>query len=110
LRTVGSAPITLDPCSAYARRQFATARSGRFSDPINSGYLPCTSHQAVIRPGHPLHWTIPATGLIAEDVHAVMAEHRQPDPPTTPAGWNNFPWAGRYPKPDASASDCAHGA
>jgi len=64
LRTIGSAPITLDPCPAYAGRDDATARSGSFSDPISSGYLPCTSHGAVIRPGHPLHWTIPATSLL----------------------------------------------
>ncbi len=64
LRTTGSAPITLDPCPAYAGRDDATAHSGGFSDPISSGYLPCTSHAAVIRPGHPLHWTIPATSLL----------------------------------------------
>jgi hypothetical protein len=64
LRTIGSAPITLDPCPAYAGRDDATARSGGFSDPISSGYLPCTNHEAVIRPGHPLHWTIPATSLV----------------------------------------------
>ncbi len=64
LRTIGSAPITLDPCPAYAGRDYATAHSGGFSDPISSGYLPCTNHEAVIRPGHPLHWTIPATSLL----------------------------------------------
>jgi hypothetical protein len=64
LRIIGSAPVTLDPCPAYAGRDDATARSGGFSDPISSGYLPCTSHAAVIRPGHPLHWTIPATSLL----------------------------------------------
>jgi hypothetical protein len=64
LRTIGSAPITLDPCPAYAGRDDATAYSGGFSDPISSGYLPCTHHAAVIRPGHPLHWTIPATSLL----------------------------------------------
>jgi hypothetical protein len=64
LRTIGNAPITLDPCPAYAGRDWATARSGGFSDPIASGYLPCTSHPAVIRPGHPLHLTIPATSLL----------------------------------------------
>jgi hypothetical protein len=64
LRTTGSAPITLDPCPAYAGRDQATARSGGFSDPISSGYLPCTHHAAVIRPGHPLHWRIPATSLL----------------------------------------------
>jgi len=64
LRTIGSAPITLDPCPAYAGRDQATARSGGFSDPISSGYLPCTKHAAVIRPGRPLHWTIPATSLL----------------------------------------------
>jgi hypothetical protein len=64
LRTIGSAPITLDPCPAYAGQDDATARSGGFGDPISSGYLPCTNHGAVIRPGHPLHWTIPATSLV----------------------------------------------
>jgi hypothetical protein len=64
LRTIGSAPITLDPCPAYAGRDYATAHSGGFGDPISSGYLPCTTHAAVIRPGHPLHWTIPATSLL----------------------------------------------
>jgi len=55
--------VLLDPCPAYAGRDDATARSGGFSDPISSGYLPCISRGAVIRPGHPLHWTIPATSL-----------------------------------------------
>jgi hypothetical protein len=64
LRTIGNAPVTLDPCPAYAGRDQATARSGGFSDPISSGYLPCTKHSVVIRPGHPLHWTIPATSLL----------------------------------------------
>jgi hypothetical protein len=64
LSTVGSAPVTLDPCPAYAGRDYATARSGGFSDPISSGYLPCTSHAVVIRPGQLLHWTIPATSLL----------------------------------------------
>lgn len=64
LRTIGRAPVTLDPCPAYAGRDDATARSGGFGDPIRSGYLPCTRRAAVIRPGHPLHWTIPATSLL----------------------------------------------
>ena len=64
LRTVGSTPVTLDPCPAYAGRDEATARSGGFSGPISAGYLPCTSHAAVIRPGHPLHWTIPASSFL----------------------------------------------
>ena len=64
LRTIGSAPITLDPCPAYAGQDYGTARSGGFGGPISSGYLPCTSHQAVIRPGHPLHWTIPASSFL----------------------------------------------
>lgn len=64
LRATGSIPVTLDPCPTYAGRDDATARSGGFSDPISSGYLPCTHHAAVIRPGHPLHWTIPATSLL----------------------------------------------
>src|SRR5262249_33961669 len=55
LRTIGSAPITLDPCPAYAGRDYATARSGGFGGPISSGYFFCTHHAAVIRPGHPLH-------------------------------------------------------
>jgi hypothetical protein len=63
LRTIGSAPVTLDPCPAYAGRDQATARSGGFSGPISAGYLPCTKHETVIRPGHPLHWTIPATSF-----------------------------------------------
>jgi hypothetical protein len=64
LRTIGSAPVTLDPCPAYAGRDQATAHSGGFSDSISSGYLPCTKHASVIRPGQPLHWTIPATSLL----------------------------------------------
>jgi hypothetical protein len=64
LRTIGNAPVTLDPCPAYAGRDDATARSGGFSDPISSGYLPCTKHAVVVRPGHPLHWTIPAISLL----------------------------------------------
>jgi hypothetical protein len=64
LRTTGSAPVTLDPCPAYAGRDYATARSGGFSGPISSGYLPCAEHEAVIRPGHPLHWTIPASSFL----------------------------------------------
>src|SRR5262245_5411893 len=63
LRTTGSTPITLDPCPAYAGRDQATAHTGGFSGPISSGYLPCTKHEAVIRPGHPLHWRIPATSF-----------------------------------------------
>jgi hypothetical protein len=63
LRTFGSAPVTLDPCPAYAGRDYATARSGGFSGPISSGYLPCAKYEAVIRPGHPLHWTIPASSF-----------------------------------------------
>jgi hypothetical protein len=64
LRTIGRAPVTLDPCPAYAGRDDATARSGGFGDPISSGYLPCTRRAVVIRPGQPLHWTIPATSLL----------------------------------------------
>jgi hypothetical protein len=64
LRTTGTTPVTLDPCPAYAGRDYATARSGGFGDPISSRYLPCTLHAAVVRPGHPLHWTIPATSLL----------------------------------------------
>lgn len=63
LRNVGSAPITLDPCPEYAGRYGANARTGGFGGPITSGYPPCTSHRAVIRLGHPLDWTIPATSL-----------------------------------------------
>lgn len=66
LRTVGSAAITLDPCPALAGRDYATARSGGFSDPIPSAYLPCTARAAVIDPQHPLHWTIPAMSLALE--------------------------------------------
>jgi hypothetical protein len=64
LRTIGSTPVTLDPCPAYAGRDGATAHSGGFSNPISSSYLPCTKHAVVIRPGHPLRWTIPATSLL----------------------------------------------
>jgi hypothetical protein len=64
LRTIGSAQVILDPCPAYAGRDEATARSGGFDDPIHSGYLPCTKQPAVVRPGHPLHWTVPATSLL----------------------------------------------
>lgn len=64
LRTIGSVPVTLDPCPAYAGRDNGTAHTGGFSDPISSGYLPCTDRKAVIRPGHPLHWTVPATNLL----------------------------------------------
>ena len=64
LRTIGNAPVTLDPCPGYAGRDWATARSGGFSDSLGPGYLPCTTHAAVIRPGHPLHWTIPAISLL----------------------------------------------
>jgi hypothetical protein len=64
LRTVGRAPVILDPCPAYVGRDDATARSGGFGDPIRSGYLPCTSHATVIGLGHPLHWTVPATSLL----------------------------------------------
>jgi len=63
LRTTGNAAVTLDPCPAYAGRDDATARSGGFGGPISSGYLPCTHHAAVIRPGHPLHWKIPASSF-----------------------------------------------
>jgi hypothetical protein len=64
LRAIGSAPVALDPCPTYAGRDDATARSGGFSDPISSGHLACTKRETVIRPGHPLHWTIPATSLL----------------------------------------------
>ena len=64
LRTVGSGPVTLDPCPAYAGRDGGTAHTGGFSAPISAGYLPCTKHAAVIRPGYPLHWTIPATSFM----------------------------------------------
>lgn len=64
LRTIGSGRVILDPCPAYAGRDYATARSGGFSGPTSSGYLPCTSRAVVIRPGHPLHWTVPATSFL----------------------------------------------
>jgi hypothetical protein len=64
LRTIGTTPVTLDPCPAYAGGADGTARSGGFGGPISSGFLPCTSHTAVIRPGHPLHWTIPASSFL----------------------------------------------
>jgi hypothetical protein len=64
LRTIGQSPVPLDPCPAYAGRDSATARSGGFGDPISTGYLPCTTRSLVIRPGHPLHYTVPATSLV----------------------------------------------
>jgi hypothetical protein len=64
LRTIGSAAITLDPCPASAGRDEATAHTGGFGGPISSGYLPCKNRAAVIRPGHPLHWTVPATSFL----------------------------------------------
>jgi hypothetical protein len=64
LRTIGTAPITLDPCPAIAGRDYAKTRSGGFSDPIPSAYLPCVIHAVVIDPEHPLRWTIPATSLV----------------------------------------------
>ena len=64
LGTTGPAPVTLDPCPAYAGRDFATARSGGYGDPISQGYLPCTTTRLVIEPGHPLRYTIPATSLV----------------------------------------------
>lgn len=64
LRTLGTAPITLDPCPGYAGRDFAHAHSGGFGSPISSGSLPCTNHQLVIKPGEVLRYTIPATSLV----------------------------------------------
>ena len=64
LRTTGSKPITVDPCPAYSGRDYATAHSGGFSDSISSGYLPCIKKRPVIRPGHPLRWTVPVTSLL----------------------------------------------
>jgi len=64
LRTTGNAPIILDPCPAYAGADQATAHSGGFGNPLGPHYLPCTKHAAVIRHGHPLHWTIPAISLV----------------------------------------------
>jgi hypothetical protein len=64
LLTIGNAPVILDPCPAYAGRDSATAKTGGFGGPINSGYLPCTRHAAVIRPGHPLRWTIPPSSFM----------------------------------------------
>lgn len=64
LRATGAAAVVLDPCPYYAGRDSATAHSGGFSDPIGSGHLPCTSRVVVLRPGHPLHWTISDTSLV----------------------------------------------
>ena len=64
LRNTSNAPITLDPCPAYGGRDLAKARSGGFGDPISAGYLQCTDRALVIRPGHPLHYTVPATSLL----------------------------------------------
>jgi hypothetical protein len=63
LSTIGTTPITLDPCPALAGRDYSKARDGGFSDPIAPRYLACVVHPVVIDPTHPLHWTIPATSL-----------------------------------------------
>jgi hypothetical protein len=44
LSTIGTTPITLDPCPALAGRDYSKARDGGFSDPIAPRYLaaPCT--------------------------------------------------------------------
>jgi hypothetical protein len=63
VRATGTAPITLDPCPRYAGRDEATAHSGGFSDPIGAGYLPCVNRVVVIRPGTPLHFTVPGASL-----------------------------------------------
>jgi hypothetical protein len=64
LTATGSEAVVLDPCPAYAGRDDATsAGSGGFGGPIDGGYLPCTKRALVIEPGHPLHYTIPATAL-----------------------------------------------
>jgi len=63
LRNIGGAAVALDPCPAYAGEEQGTARSGGFGGPISSGYLPCTEHAIVIRPGYPVHLTIPASSF-----------------------------------------------
>lgn len=64
LSTIARAPVTLDPCPAYAGTDYATARSGGFSDPISTLYLPCLDHAVEVRSGHPLRWTVPTTSLL----------------------------------------------
>jgi hypothetical protein len=60
LRTVGTTPVPLDPCPSYGGDYFARARSGGFGTGLPSGYLPCTQQMPSVRPGHPVHFTIPA--------------------------------------------------
>lgn len=65
LRATGTAPITLDPCPAYAGRDWATRRDGGpdFSDPIDSGDFPCTARRVLVSAGRPLRVTVPAVNL-----------------------------------------------
>lgn len=63
LRTIGTAPVILDPCPSYGGQVYASSRPGLFEDYISPGYLPCTDQTVRVRPGHPLHWTIPAIYL-----------------------------------------------
>jgi hypothetical protein len=37
-------------------------------------------------------------GLVAEDVRAAMAEHRQPDPEGSAGGWTSWPAPGCEPR------------
>jgi hypothetical protein len=58
LRAVGSGPVILDPCPAYAGSYEGQARDGGFGATIGTGYLPCTGHGVVVDPGQPLHFTV----------------------------------------------------
>ena len=58
LRTVGTAPVVLDPCPAYAGRYEGVARDGGFSASVGNGYLPCTGDAVAVEPGRPLHFTV----------------------------------------------------
>lgn len=74
LRTVGTTPVPLDPCPAYSSWVFAAARNGGFGGTYKLGSLPCTQTARVIRPGHPLRFTVGSgtldeTALSGSTVH-----------------------------------------
>lgn len=58
LRTVGTNPVPLDPCPAYSSSVWANARNGGFGGTYKLGALACTQTVRVIRPGHPLRFTV----------------------------------------------------
>ena len=60
IRATGADPIVLDPCPAYAGRYYF--KSG-ISAPIDPHFLPCTQRVRIVRPGIPLHITVPATSF-----------------------------------------------